>query len=110
MWSMPGSAVTDSARTCLISRLRPAYQRCLGSQSANGSIADSSVGGSGGLADTVTGLPLVGLRADELEPVEPVARHGQQVRQLPDGRERHPAGELDRRVAGPVLQVQLDRL
>src|SRR5689334_23988686 len=32
------------------------------------------------------------------------------VGQVPDPREGHVSGELDRRVAGPLLQVQFDRL
>ena len=83
-----GSAETSS-------RVRPAYQRCSGSHSRTAGSRR---------------LMLLFLRAPQLEPVEPVARQGQQVRQLPDRRELDVPGHLDGRVPVPVLQVQLDRL
>ena len=55
-------------------------------------------------------LMLALLWAAQLEPVEPVTRQGQQVGQLTDRRKLNVPGHLDRRVPGPVLQVQLDRL
>src|SRR5690606_40905400 len=41
---------------------------------------------------------------DELEPVEPVPRQGDEVGQLPDGREGHPAHPLDRDLAGQLAR------
>ena len=47
---------------------------------------------------------------DQLEPVEAVAAEGEEVRQLADRRERHPAEQLDRHLAGQAGQLELDGL
>src|SRR5208282_41181 len=54
-------------------------------------------------------LPWRGDR-QELEPVKAVAGQSQQVAELADRREDHPAHALDRRDAPEPAQVQLDRL
>ena len=46
----------------------------------------------------------------QFEPVETVTGQSQQIRQLPDPRELNTPGQFHRCVAGPGLQVQLDRL
>src|SRR6202034_2640879 len=63
-----------------------------------------------GVANAPTASSLRLLRPAQLEPVEPMARQGQQIGQVSDARELDMPSELDRRVTAPMLQVQLERL
>src|SRR5918994_7020610 len=95
----------------------PAYHRCRGrkppssgaSVSANSSSLGTSLAYHAGPGPQSAGA-FVNVLIDQLEPVEPVAGQGDEVRQLADRRERHPAGQLYRHLAGQLLEHQLARL
>src|SRR5690606_1638080 len=107
----PGnSSVIDSTARSVTGRSLPANQRWSGSHSRSSPVSDSmgSAGALRGRRNAVFVMvtpPLAGTRSQssavagrdsgEPEPVEAVAPEGQQIRQLADGREPHPAEQFD---------------